>query len=580
MFIKSLKISNDFKIIREMEFINGLNLIVDDTPTFDKKQTGNNVGKTTVLKLIYFCLGGDGNEIYTDEENRKAIYEDVKNFLIDNEILITLTLTESLDDTNSKTIIIERNFLTGKQAIRRINGDQVLQKDFTNELKSLIFPSIDSEKPTFKQLISHNIRYKDTSINNTLKTLHQSTTDVEYETLYLYMLGCNFDDADKKQALITKLKEEQNFKARLEKDQTKNSYEVALDLIENDIEELNEKKSSFNINENFEEDLEKLNRIKYSIAKSSSIISKLSIRRDIIIEAQREMEQKISNIDVKQLEILYSEAESNLSIMNKTFEDLLNYHNHMIVEKVKFITQDLPDIESKIQSERKTLSENLKIEKELTKKISKSDSFEELEKIISELTEKYRRKGEFEAIIAQITEVSNSISQLNDRLSTIDEILYSEDFENRLKEQISKFNKYFSAVSNELYGEQYALTFDKVIHKKTNKPVYRFNAFNTNMSSGKKQGEILCFDLAYILFADAESIPTLHFLLNDKKELMHDNQLLKVAEFVKEHEIQLVISMLKDKLPEGLIENSNVVVELSQESKLFKIENLNFFSRL
>ena len=91
------------------------------------------------------------------------------------------------------------------------------------------------------------------------------------------------------------------------------------------------------------------------------------------------------------------------------------------------------------------------------------------------------------------------------------------------------------------------------------------------MSSGKKQGEILCFDLAYILFADEEKIPTLHFLLNDKKELMHDNQLFKVADFVKENEIQLVISMLKDKLPEGLIDNSNVVVELSQESKLFKI---------
>ena len=493
--------------------------------------------------------------------------------MIDNEILITLTLTESLEDTNSKLIIIERNFLPGKQAIRRINGDQVLQKDLTNELKTLIFPSMDSEKPTFKQLISHNIRYKDAGINNTLKTLHQSTTDVEYETLYLYMLGCNFDDADKKQDLITRLKEEQNFKARLEKNQTKNSYEVALDLIENDIQKLNEKKLSFNINENFEEDLEKLNDIKYSITKSSSIISKLRIKRDIIIEAQREMEQKISNIDIKQLEILYSEAESNLSIMNKTFEDLVNYHNNMIVEKVKFITQDLPEVETKIQDEKKKLSENLQTEKELTKKISKSDSFEELESIISELTEKYRRKGEFEAIISQINEVSDTISQLNDRLSKIDDILYSDDFKNRLKEQISKFNKYFSAVSNELYGEQYALTFDKVVNKKTNKPVYKFNAFNTNMSSGKKQGEILCFDLAYILFADAERIPTLHFLLNDKKELMHDNQLLKVAEFVREHGIQLVISMLKDKLPEGLIEKSNVVVELSQNRKLFKIEN-------
>lgn len=136
---------------------------------------------------------------------------------------------------------------------------------------------------------------------------------------------------------------------------------------------------------------------------------------------------------------------------------------------------------------------------------------------------------------------------------------------------MSKFNKYFSEISNELYGEKYALKFEKEINRKTSKPVYKFSSFNLNMSSGKKQGEILCFDLAYILFADSEGIPTLHFLLNDKKELMHDNQLIKVAEFIQSNNIQLVVSMLKDKLPTELLENSNIVVELSQNSKLFNI---------
>ena len=129
----------------------------------------------------------------------------------------------------------------------------------------------------------------------------------------------------------------------------------------------------------------------------------------------------------------------------------------------------------------------------------------------------------------------------------------------------------FSTISQELYGEQYALTYRKEINKK-GQQFYKFNAFNANMSSGKKQREILCFDLAYNLFADEEKIPCLHFLLNDKKELMHDNQLIKVAEFVQDKNIQLVISILKDKLPETVLKNANIVVELSQSSKLFKIE--------
>lgn len=98
MFIEKLKISTKFETIREMNFHTGMNLIIDNTPlTDDLKLTGNNVGKTTVLKLINFCLGGEGKDIYTDEENKNKIYEDVKNFLISQEVLITLTLTDGFN---------------------------------------------------------------------------------------------------------------------------------------------------------------------------------------------------------------------------------------------------------------------------------------------------------------------------------------------------------------------------------------------------------------------------------------------------------------------------------------------------
>ncbi len=572
MFIKNLKISTKSKIIRELVFHNGMNLIIDNTPTDNKKLTGNNVGKTTVLKLIYFCLGGEGNEIYTDEENKKQIYEEVKNYLNDNNVLVTLVLTDNLENEKSNQIVIERNFLLGKKAIRKINGKDILKKDFEKELATVIFPKLNVEKPSFKQIISHNIRYKDDSINKTLKTLDKFTKDVEYETLYLYLLGCAFDDGAKKQSIFTKINQEKTYKERLEKKQTKNSYEVALSIIENEIVELNKRKSLLNLNENFEKDLEQLNEIKYKISKSSSVITKLEIRKDIIEEAQREMEQDISKIDLKQLKFLYEESRKYLPKLHKTFEELVSYHNKMIVEKVKFITKELPSLLERIDSEKNTIKSLLKDEKTLSTKISKSDSFEDLEKIIAEINEKYRLKGEYENIISQIKEVDDNIENLEKDLKSIDKILYSEEFEEKLKKQINKFNRYFSEISNELYGEKYALKFDKEFNKKTNKPIYKFTAFNLNMSSGKKQGEILCFDLAYTKFADENKIPCLHFLLNDKKELMHDNQLLKVSDFVDKNKIQLVVSILKDKLPYGLINKSNIVVELSQDDKLFKIK--------
>jgi len=268
----------------------------------------------------------------------------------------------------------------------------------------------------------------------------------------------------------------------------------------------------------------------------------------------------------------YQQATNQITGIQKTFADLVRYHNEMIVEKVKYITKELPSLESNIKNEKDYLTKLLSEESSISSIIAKSDSFEELEKIIGELNENSRKKGEYENIIQDLKEVEGNIKVYNIELDKINNELFSEDFEQTVKDQINKFNKYFSATSNELYGEKYALKYDIKTNKKGQR-LYKFSAFNTNLSSGKKQGEISCFDIAYTLFADEENIPCLHFLLNDKKELMHDNQLIKIKELVNRSNIQFVASILKDKLPEELNKEEYFAVKLSQEDKLFRIEN-------
>ena len=62
MFLKYLIIENTNGLVRRIDFHQGLNLIVDETPS-GNEETGNNVGKTTVLRLIDFCFGMDGSKI-------------------------------------------------------------------------------------------------------------------------------------------------------------------------------------------------------------------------------------------------------------------------------------------------------------------------------------------------------------------------------------------------------------------------------------------------------------------------------------------------------------------------------------
>lgn len=568
MFIKKIIIATPFRNIREIPFHKGLNLIVDES---DGQITGNSVGKTTVLKLIDFCLGAKPKIIYEDPENRKEIYSLVKDYLVDNNVSIYLYLSENLDDENSRTVVIERNFLARSKIIRKIDGVKYTESEFEDKLTEIFFPSQVGKKPTFRQIISHNIRYSDLSVSNTLKTLDSYTSDAEYETLYLYLLGCDFSQGSSKQKILQDIQQENVFKNRLEKVQTKSAYEAALAIVETEIDELNRKKSSLNINENFERDLNKLNKVRYEINRVSNDLSNLNLRKDLIEETKSELSSTASYIDLSQLESIYNQASNNLGKLNKTFGELVNYHNQMVKERISYITKELPIIESKIESKNYELNKLLKLERDLAELVSKSSSFEDLEVLISKLNDKYRDKGEFESIISQLIEVEENIKNYESKLSDIDNELFSDEFEAVVKQQVNRFNKHFSATSQNLYGEKYALKYDKITNKKGQK-LYKFSAFNTNFSSGKKQGEISCFDIAYTLFADEENIPCMHFLLNDKKELMHDNQLVKIADLVNKNNIQFVASILKDKLPDSLNNEDYFVVKLSENDKLFRIE--------
>jgi hypothetical protein len=186
------------------------------------------------------------------------------------------------------------------------------------------------------------------------------------------------------------------------------------------------------------------------------------------------------------------------------------------------------------------------------------------------LNQKHQKKGEYENIIQQLEEVEENIKEYNKQLNDIDEELFSDEFEQIVKMQLNKFNKHFAHISNWLYGEQYAIKYDIVTNKKGQK-LYKFNSFNTNLSSGKKQGEISCFDMAYIMFAEEDNLPCLHFILNDKKELMDGKQLVKITEFVNKNNIQFVASILKDKLPEELNDEKYFIIKLSQSDKLFRV---------
>ena len=570
MYLNRLIISSPRTVIRDIEFHKGLNLIVDETPE-NTTGTGNNVGKTTVLRLIDYCLGGDVDGIYRNPEDKHESYALVKDFLTGNNVIVTLILVDDLD-TPSKKVVIERDFKTGRSSFIRINGKDVTRKDFVAELELAIFPEVKTETPSFRQIIAHNIRIDNLRLENTLKTLTMGKNE-EYEALYLFMFGCPNDSAARKTQLAQELDTEKKYKRRMERNRSKNEYKAALSVIESDIEKLVERKDNLNINENLQMDIDSLNALRAQINKVASRTSLLSLRRELINETVESFDKQNFGEDVVQLEMIYKQASVYVPKMQRTFKELVDFHNTMLENKKVFVAQELPSIQEEIESLSVELERLKEKETVMTEKVLKSDTYEELEGIIVQLSELSRRKGEFESYISQIESAEKAIKEKCEEMKKIDDGLFSEDFAQRLEAQRDKFNKIFSEVSHEIYDEQYIISYE--VDTQKGKQLYKFHITEVaNFSSGKKQGEISCFDIAYTVFADQEGIPCLHFILNDKKELVHGNQLNKFAEAVNKYNVQFVCSMLYDKLPPVLRKDEHVVVRLSQDSKLFRIEEL------
>jgi len=563
MFLKSLELIKDNSPFRVIAFQKGINLIIDETDSKARTSSGNGVGKTTVLRLIDFCLDGDGKNIYIDPEFRTH-NTIVENFLKESGVIVKLTLVSDISVLHSTKVVIEKNFLNRKEKIQRINGEQLGNEDFSKKLKEAIFKT-NVDKPTFKQLKAKNIRDEKYKILNTLRVLPPNVvTDATYETLYLFWLGIDADLS--KDKLNREMTFEKRVQSRMRKENNLSQINQALIIINKNISDLENEKINFNVNEDYQNDLDKLNDLRSVINTLSTEISRLELRCELILESKNELERDIANIDTELIKNIYTQAKSLIPDLHKTFEDVVKFHNGMIQKKIAFIVEELPGVESELSIRKDELGKILAQETELVGKINNAGVLEDLQKIISALNNYYERKGVLEEQKRIWEESNNKIKQLEEDLATINNELSAKD--DLIQKRITEFNTFFSDISNRLEGVHSLLSADN------SSGMYKFEIANieNNPGTGSKKSQMAAFDLAYIKYADSLSIPCLHFVLQDQIENVHSNQITNLlTQIVNEVNCQYVLPVLRDKLPQNIDITKYQILTLSQSDKLFKI---------
>lgn len=563
MFLDKLVITSSNGIVREVPFKLGLNLVLDET-TDDPKDSGNNIGKTTFLKVIDYCLGGNKANLYKDKEFKRE-NKNLTKILKEERYEFHLTLR----DRSNKSYMITRTF-NGKSSI---NEKQLSKVDFIEELKRILFGDISS-RPTYGELMNKFVRIEDNQVNNTLYFLHQTADHAVYESIFLFLFGFKQNQLfQNKRKYIDECKLIEKSIASFEVNVEE--IEQQINLIETNISKLNDLKAQFQFASSAEEELTRLQNLQEKISNLKLEISRINLKISVNSESFRQLKESVANIDSSVIQTIYAQATVELPNLNKKFDEVVEFYNGMIHSKSAFIKKTIDALEREVlplQNEMKSLLEE---ESKILRSINETLSLGEYDSLNVKLQELFRDKGNREGQIQTLTKLSSRMAEINDSLKAVNSTiqLFLEEF----KENIKEFNLIFSDYSNRLYGEQYYISPKISKNSFTTHIVLDIGNLFENVGTGKKKTQISSFDLAYLKYVADKKIQMPFFVLHDQIEVIHENQIRTLFEIANSIDGQYIVAVLRDKLRkiDSSIIKENEILRLSQGDKLFRIETVS-----
>ncbi len=553
------------EIIREITFNEkGLSLIIDNTPK-DIRESGNSVGKSTAIKIIDLCLGAKSTrELYYDSDTRSENVE-IKDFLSENKVQAELVLI----DKNRKEYIIKRDlFPRGK---KYIFDEPYNENEFWNELKRIIF-NLKEDKPTFRQLIPKFVRLDNMAEDRIIKFLPMMTTNDTYDLIYCFLFQIYSEILlNRRSEINDKISECQKTIQALEKSKSIISLSVlkqSLEIVNTDLEVSNEKRQKLSYMDAYREELDNKRKLTVRINELQENMQFLEFEIDTIEGSIARLSQEKKDVDFATLQAIYEEAKSYVPNLQKSFEDMVAFHNSMIQNRIDFIHSQLSVKQEMLEQYSAQLNAILLEKEKVTIEALDEGLLDELNMLNKQIEELSLKKGEIQQSINLLEEQEQARSLFSKELSEIEEKMESDGVE----EKIKKFNQIFAGYCDKLYGEKYLLAYNENWKEEAKFPI-SIASLGGNVGTGKKKAVIVAYDLAYMQYGIDAGIPVPQFVIHDKMENTHINQLKTIFEICDGIQGQYIIPILReriDKIDDKYIEKAKVL-ELSSTNKFFGV---------
>lgn len=575
-------ISANKSSFRKVSFGDGLNVVLATrTKRSKEKDSTNGLGKSTLLDILHFCLGGD-------KEGALSVAK-----LDDWKFTVTMDIGNNTYSISRSTAKYSKIWVAGDFSdwqIQPKDADGKQSFDITAWRKALgsMMYGIDPNQnvrygPTFRSLVSYFAR-RDTPGgygNGPFQhNSHQRVWDSQVNNAYL--LGLNWNLASQKQ----KLRDRETALNMIKKKSVEITAgdtlggEAELRAISirlaDEIDAEKERISNFRIHETYhrlEADADKMTKEMHEMLNQNVVDKR-------ILELYRASMVEETDADPEQVSQIYKDFGLAFpDMVVKRLEDVRQFHKNIVRNRKDYLgseidrldhavrrrerdINDIGDKKSRIMNILKThgaLDEFLRIQENHQAKIAELEGVENRLKILREVGDERAALALDSARLLQTTK-----SDLAER-------------EARWAEAIRTFNSY----SRSLYDTPGTLTIGAFSSG------YKFNVYiERSDSHGYQNMKIFCYDLMLArLWARKQASPgflvhdSIMFADVDKRQVAHAIQLADAES--REHKFQYICMMNSDSIPHEEFDpefdfDSHVSITLTDETERGSLLGIRF----
>jgi len=507
------RVYSDTHLFDEVEFIDGINIVLGKYSGEEEGREVNSIGKSTLVRLIDFALLSDTKKSFFSARKYRFLNE--HNF----------TLEFSIDDVVYQ---VKRGFNNPNMVYYGKKGESLheyTEAELRLILQNKFFKTDDYEgnlgntwfRPLIKFFIKDDINHHER--NDPLNFIHPNKKDLALLVYNFFLLGLPNQSIYNFDIINTEIKKLRETKTQLEKKVVEDTgksideFKIEIFKIENRISKLETGLQKYKFLETYKD-------IENRLIELSNLISNELKHYHVLDRKLKDFQESHRlelETDIHRVRTLYKEINKALGdFIGRKLEEVITFRKEITENRKKFLLEREKKLEESINLILKKVSELEEERRKLYGILDEKNALDSIKNTYQQLIEEKAKLQKNMLSLDQIQEIEVKISELNTRLSeTNTKVIHDlKQVENTIKNLIALF---YEIISHAIFVDKdvEGAFFDIKAGANKKTPAKISIDVPKSESLGKSRFRILAYDLLVFLNIIRTGRRLPHFLIHD-----------------------------------------------------------------